>query len=189
MIQFEFDHMVDLHQHWLRDPRFGARADFTNKKIDNIDGSNKDLSKAIFDNTRIFFSDFSNTKFDNTSFYKARLDNITLHKTSFKEANMLGTEITNTDIDNADFWNTTGDGVHIISLQLGGHNVCYTDSIVQVNCKQFPIGTLWTMSDSEILSTVTGHSESELFELSKWWGAWKYQIRAILTLYPAKSTI
>lgn len=186
MIQFELDYIRDFHQHWLRDKRFGCRADFTGSKLENLNMSYCDFTGAIFDDTRIFSCDLSNANLTNIVANRVTIMNCDLSYTNLKNAHLSQAKYAENTFVRTDLWNVTGDGTYIISLQLGGHHVCYTSEILQVNCLQFDIKEIWWMSDDEVLSWITEHTDEEKAALTEWWTKWKLQIYQIVTNHPAK---
>ena len=95
-------------------------------------------------------------------------------------------EFTETIFKWTDLWNVSGDGIYIISLQLGGANVVYTSEILQINCLKFDIKAIWWMSDEEVFYWIMEHTDEEKEEMKKWWYKWREQIHQIVTKCPAK---
>ncbi len=186
MIQFELDHMLDSHRHWLRDSRFGARADFTGRTLKNLNITHKDLTGAILKDANIYNCDFSNSNLTELMARRVHFMDSDFTNVTFKNAYLQQAYYTLNKFSNTDLWNVSGDGVYIISLQLGGSNVCYTSEILQINCMQYDIKGIWWMTDDEILAKVAGHSGEEYAEMKAWWTKWKYQIYQIVNLNPAK---
>ena len=186
MIQFELDHTLDQHQHWIANNRLGSRADFTGRNLKQLDAAERDFTGAIFDGANVFDCDFKGANltdivangahFMETDFTDANLRNAHLPKVKFSLCTF----------HNTDLWDVSGDGVHIISLQLGGKNVCYTSEILQINCMQYDIKDIWWMPEDDLASTVKGHSEVEVAEMMQWWEIWQYQIYQIVNKQPAK---
>lgn len=186
MTQSEFDLICEHHQLWLKGTSFGARAEFAGRTIEGINASDRDLSGAIFTNARVFSCNLTNTNL--TDIIAA---NTHFHDTDFTGANLRGAympraEFTQSIFSKTDLWNVTGDGVYIISLQLGGHHVVYTSEILQINCLRFGIKEIWWMPNDEVLSWVEEHSDEYKAEIAKWWQTWKLQIYQIVTTCPAK---
>ncbi len=188
MNQDQFDQVLALHRLWLLDNRYGARADLTHCTLQDVNAVNSELIGAIFNSTKLFQCDFTNADLTDitatglcshgTNFTDATLNNAHLHKAVFF----------NTIFDNTKLWDVFGDGVYIISLQLGRSNVCYTSDILQINCKQFDLKEIWWMSADEILVKVAGHTDEEYDVMKKWWDKWRSQIYQIVNNNPAKST-
>ena len=186
MIQLELDHAVDFHRHWLRDKRFGARADFTDRTLENLNITYKDLSGAIFNNACIFSCNLSNSNLTDILATGVHFMDCNFTNTVFKNAHLQQAYYTLNKFSNTDLWNVSGDGVYIISLQLGGSYVCYTSELLQINCQQFDLEKIWWMTEDQILADVNDHTDEEYAEMRAWWAKWKYQIYQIVNLNPAK---
>jgi len=186
MIQFELDNMIDFHRHWLRDKRFGARADFTDRTLKNLNITYKDLTGAIFKDSKIHSCDFSNANLTDVIASQAYFHDVNFTNATFKNAYLRKAKFTLSTFSNTDLWNVSGDGVYIISLQLGRKNVCYTSEILQVNCKQLDIKKIWRMSDDEVINKTWEYSEDELKEMAQWWVKWRCHIYQIVNLNPAE---
>jgi hypothetical protein len=152
----------------------------------DLNAKGRDLTGAIFTNTNILKCDFTCTILADIHAPRAHFHKTDLTGVSFKNAYLLDAMFTQAIFKKTDLWNVTGDGVHIISLQLGGFNVCYTSDILQVNCMQFDIQKIWWMTEEEVFEWVNGHEEQEMDIMTKWWAKWKYQIYQIVNLNPAK---
>ena len=186
MIQRELDLVITQHRRWLRDKRFGSRADFTGSTMKNLDISNKYLSGAIFDDTGLFSCDFSNSDLSNIAatgvhFFECNFTNVSLRNARLQQARYTLSTFSNTDL-----WDVSGDGVYIIYLQLGGYNVCYPSEVLQINCLQFDIKKVWWMSDDDVLARVETYKDFEMVKMAEWWTQWKYQIYQIVNSCPAK---
>ena len=186
MIQFELDHALDSHRHWLRDKRFGARADFSDLTLENLDITYKDLSGAIFNNACIFSCNLSNSNFTNIMATRVHFMDCDFTNANFKNAHLQQARYALNKFSNTDLWNVSGDGVYIISLQLGGSYVCYTSELLQINCLQFDIEKIWWMSEDDIFANVGEHSDEELVNMRAWWTKWRQQIYHIVNFNPAK---
>ena len=187
MIQVELDDMLDFHRHWLRDKRFGTRADFTDKTLENLTFSYRNLTGAIFNEENIFSCKFINSNMSEITAVKTHFKNCDFTNAIFKNAYLQQVRYTLSIFSNTDLWNVSGDGIYIISLQLGGVNVCYTSEILQINCLQFDIEEIWWMStDDVILKTGRDRNEIQLDKMEVWWDKWKYQIYQIVKNSPAR---
>lgn len=187
MIQFEFDHAVDQHTHWLQNHRLGARADFTDLSMIHIDGSGVDLSGAIFDNVTFNDCDFSESDLVGCSFRYTSFTNVILENTCFTNSVFIETYMKGTNLQNADIWNTFGDGKYIKTIQLDGQHVNYTHEHIQINCKKFKLSEIWNLDDETLVSEVN-HNDNEIDELLRWWNSWKNTIYHIINNSPALSS-
>jgi len=159
---------------------------FTGQTLENVDMSGKDLSGAILTNAHIFSCNFTNTNLTDviavgTHFYDTDFTNAT-----FKNAYLARAQFTLSTFKKTDLWNVAGDGIHIISLQLGGYNICYTSEILQIKCLQFDLPKIWWMTDEEVLSRSLKRDNRETIEIARWWHKWKSQIYQIVNSNPAK---
>ena len=187
MIQFEFDNIVDQHQHWIRDYRFGTRADFTRRTLEDLDMSNLDLSGAVFNHANIFRCDITDTDLTNIVANYAHFSDSNFTRTKLKHANLRYTKFTNPTFQDTDFWGVFGDGEHIISLQLGGRDVCYTSDYLQIGCMQFDLDKVFNMSTDDFMYRLRTNTALEQQQALIWWNNWKSQIYQITEKNPAKT--
>jgi len=187
MIQFELDYALDFHQHWLRDRRFGRRADFTGRTLKNLNIKYKDLTGAILNGTNLHYCNLSNSNLEDIVANGSHFDNVDFTDTNLRNAHFQKALFTSCTLENTDLWDVTGNGTQIISLQLGGNNVCYTSEILQINCKQFKIDILRTLTDDEIRRRMQGKPDEETEEAIVWWDVWGDQIQQIINENPAIS--
>lgn len=183
-----FDLRVQQHRAWLDGLDRGVRADFTGRTFKGINASNNNLTNAIFNGVKLFSCDFTCANLTDITAKGLCCVDTNFTNATFKNALMPRAEFTETIFSKTDLWNVSGDGVYIISLQLGGSNVCYTSEILQINCLRFDIKEIWWMTDDEVLSWVTEHTDEEKAEMAKWWHKWKYHIYQISSDCPAKPT-
>ena len=92
MIQFELDHALDTHQHWLRDRRFGRRADFTGRKLEDLNIKYKDLSGAVLDGANLHRCDISNSNLTDVTANSAHFDSVDFTDTNLKNAHLQWNE-------------------------------------------------------------------------------------------------
>ena len=156
MIQFEIDYILDFHQHWLRDSRFSRRADLTGRILENLNIKYKDLSGAILDGARFHHCNLSNSNFSDIVANGVHFDVVDFTDSTLRNAHLDKAYFTDCTFSNTDLWDVRGDGVFIISLQLGGKNICYTSDILQINCKQYDLEKVWWMTDEEMLHSLRG---------------------------------
>ncbi len=187
MIQQELDHILKFHQHWLSDKScHEARADFTNLTLENFDITHKNLAGAIFKDSYFYKCDFSNSNLTDIMASGVHFMESNFTNATFKNAYLQQAKYTSATFSNTDLWNVTGDGVYIISLQLGGSSVCYTSELLQINCQQFDLEKIWWMTEDQIIADIDGYTDEEYANMRVWWTKWKYQIYQIVNLNPAK---
>lgn len=187
MIQFELDNAHDMHYHWLRDRRFGKRADFTGRTLENLSSKYKNFSHAIFDGAVI----------RNTNFTEANLTGLSATGTHFDEVDFTGADLKDSHFQRAlftnttmayrttDLWNVVGNGTQIITLQLGGKHVVYTDKVLQIGCKQYQLPEVWDHSDDQLRGRLESYSEEEFIKLLEWWDDWKTTLQQLIHKNPA----
>jgi len=161
------------------------RQDFTKLVLQQIKAVDYNLAGAIFDGAKLFLCDFAGTDLSDIS-----ADGICCHATNFtgatfKNAHLSRAAYTETIFSNTDLWNVYGDGVYIISLQIGGKNVVYTSETLQINCLPFNLKDLWWMSDDDISVYLEEHHADEMTEMMAWWAKWRSQIYHIVNNHPA----
>ena len=188
MEQTEFNYKADMHRHWLQNPVFGVRADFTHAELKNIHANGLDLTGAIFDHSNVISSDFSATILERIHAYKANFYEVDLTDTNFKEAYLFDANFEKLSLSDADFWNATGNGSSLISIQIGGKNACYSQEFLQVNCKKYTLSDLWYMSKTDLEETLRLYPPNEITEMIMWWNQHSELIKQIIVRNPAKST-
>jgi len=187
MIQFELDHALDTHQHWLRDRRFGRRADFTGRKLEDLNIKYKDLSGAVLDGANLHRCDISNSNLTDVTANSAHFDSVDFTDTNLKNAHLQDALFTNCTMERTDLWNVLGNGTQLITLQIGGRHVIYTSEILQINCKQFELDKVWWMSEDDAKHRLRGNTDAEQAESLAWWCRWKTEIYQIINKNPATS--
>jgi hypothetical protein len=190
MIQFELDNALDYHRHWLRDNRFGSRADFTGRTLKNLKASHCDLTGAIFNDANVISCDFSNANLTDISGTRVHFMDTDFTNANLRNAHLPRARYTQSTFKDTDLWEVSGDGVYIISLQLGQISICYTSEVLQINCLQFDLDKIWEMLDDELREEVTrrtcGEREEWVNKMMDWWARWDDQIYQIINKFPAK---
>ena len=186
MIQFELDHALDFHQHWLRDHRFGRCADFTDKDLRDLNAKSRDMSGALLEGANVFNCDFTGANLTGVIAAGGHFMNCNFTDTIFKNANFTNTRFTDCTFENTDLWGVTGNAHQIITLQIGKRTVVYTDKMLQLSCKQYPLETVWEMTDDEVLHSFRGKEyDGQREQNLEWWRTWKPLLQQIITENPA----
>lgn len=184
--QYLFDKIVEHHRRWLLEPATGTRADFTGLTLQGMKAAHYNLPGAIFNGVKLFSCDFTGANLSDILADGLCCYDVDFTGATFKNAHLSRTAYTETIFSNTDLWNVYGDGVYIISLQIGGKNVVYTSETLQINCLPFNLKDLWWMSDDDISVYLEEYHADEMTEMMAWWAKWRSQIYHIVTTYPAK---
>ena len=183
--QLLFDLRCDNHEAWLKNSDFAERADFTGRDLVGLTAVLRDLTGAIFTDTNVLNCDFTGAILEDIHAPKVHFHKTNLTGVSFKNAYLRDAKYTETTFENTDLWNVSGDGIYVISLQIGRRYVCYTSDILQIGCQQYAMPDVWWMADEEVLAqAMKGHigdyDIGEEASLMAWWRTWKSQIYHIV---------
>jgi hypothetical protein len=106
----------------------------------------------------------------------ANLSGVFLRGADFRWAGLEGA-----NLSGANFWDATGNGKEIKSLQCGRYYVAYTATYLQIGCEGHPIGDWWEFSDEEI-------DRMDPERSLEWWREWKPRLQELIEKVPAVPT-
>lgn len=111
----------------------------------------------------------------------AYLRGANLRHADLSGANLHGAYLRGANLSGVQLWGTTGNNLHVRSLQCGVYMAAYTADRLQIGCQNHAIMDWWGFDDRRILE-VDGRTALE------WWRVWKPILQTIIAAAPAEPT-
>ena len=171
----ELSEILELHKKWLKKEEGGIKADLSHCDLRNADLSSIDLRQANLSNSNLGFADLG---YANLSF--TDLNHADLKSANLNSANLSFADLNFANLAYANLRYAIGNMKHVKTLQLEGYMISYTDTILAIGCKLYPI-TDWENFSDEFIAKL---DEDAL----EWWKKWKTFIFQVIKLSPAEPT-
>ncbi len=162
-----------------------AKADFSNSEGGETSFVASVLTLADFNNADLCYGEFTNCEAIGVNFVDAEISHFTLKDTDFTESNFFNATIKKITQENCNFSSAIGNGKQIISMQIGGEMVVYTEQSLSIAGYRLPVNKKGEKLDFFGIADFLESGELPK-DQKEYFYAYVELIKNIITLCPAK---